>query len=159
MSVHREYTQRLTNQFQAGPFDATGAWSTYLWTDSELQANLISFAPTTKSVNGSMVTYNTEVDLIAGLNQIWIGGTPAEPREFLIDMGKEYNLGLKGGDSKIVTMRRVQRTNGTASSGGVGGTSPAYNSYWTPVLNKLSASPQLNTVPDFPILPVTVSRV
>ena len=157
MSIRREFAQRLTNQFKAGPYDSTGAWTTYLWTETDLQ---VAFAVSPKpTINGNMVTYNTEANLITGLNNVWAGGIEAVPHEILIDMGKEYNIGLKGGDSRIVVMRRVQRTNGTAGSGGVGGTSPAFNCYWTPVLNKLSASPQLNTVPAFPILPVTVSRV
>ena len=157
MSIRREFAQRLTNQFQASPSPSEDSWSTYLWTEAELQ---VAFAESPKpTINGTMVTYNTEADLITGINNVWVGGLLAVPHEILIDMGKEYNIGLKGGDSRIVVMRRVQRTNGTAGSGGVGGTSPAFNCYWTPVLNKLSASPQLNTVPAFPILPVTVSRV
>jgi len=159
MSLHREFAQRLTNQFVASPSPTEDAWSTYLWTDAEMQTNLINFAPTTKTVVGNVITYNTEANLIAGINQLWVGGTLAKPHEILIDMGKEYNIGLKGVDSRIVVMRRVQRTTGTAGSGGVGGSSPGFDCYWTPILNKLSASSQLNTDPLYPILPVTVSRL
>ena len=158
MSIRREFAQRITNQFQASPSPSEDAWSTYLWTEAELQ---VAFAASpTPTINGNMIAYNTEADLITGLTtNVWVGGLAAVPHEILIDMGKEYNIGLKGGDSRIVVMRLVQRTNGTAGSGGVGGTSPGFNCYWTPVLNKLSASPQLNTNPAYPILPVTVSRV
>jgi hypothetical protein len=159
MLTTRTFSQRLTNQFQASPSPTEDAWTTYLWTDAEMQTNLINFAPTTKTVVGSVITFNTEVNLIAGINQIWVGGLAARPHEILIDMGKEYSIGLNGGDSRIVVMRRVQRTSGTAGSGGVGGSSPDYDCYWTPILNKLSASSQLNTNPLFPILPVTVSRI
>ena len=153
------FAQRLTNQFQASPSPIEDAWTTYLWTDAEIQTQLINYAPTTKTVTGSVITFNTEANLIAGMNSTWGGGLAARPHEILIDMGKEYSIGLKGGDSRILVMRRVQRTTGTAGSGGVGGTYPDYDCYWTPVLNKLSASSQLNTDPLYPILPVTVSRV
>ena len=159
MSIRREFAQRLTNQFQASPSPAEGAWSTFLWTDAEMQTNLLNFAPTTKTVVGSVITYNTEANLIAGMNQMWFGGVAAGPHEILIDMGKEYSIGLKGVDSRILVMRRVQRTTGTAGSGGVGGSSPGFDCFWTPILNKLSASPQLNIDPTNPILPVTVSRI
>lgn len=159
MNTRTEFAQRLTNQFQASPSPTEDAWTTFLWSDAELQTQLINYAPTTKTVTGSVITFNTEANLIAGINSMWAGGLAARPHEILIDMGKEYSIGLKGGDSRIVVMRRVQRTTGTAGTGGVGGTSPAYDCYWTPVLNKLSASPQLNTDPLNPILPVTVSRV
>ena len=159
MSIRREFAQRVTNQFQASPSQTEDAWTTYLWSDAEMQTNLLNYAPTTKTVVGSVITYNTEANLIAGIHQLWVGGLAAVPHEILIDMGKEYSVGLKGGDSRIVVMRRVQRTTGTAGSGGVGGTSPGYDCYWTPVLNKLSASAQLNADPTNPILPVTVSRI
>lgn len=165
MSVHREFAQRPSNYFRAAAYDANFAYSTYLYTDEELQES-IAYAPSKRTVNGSMVTYSTAADLITGMGIIWNGldvlhphGIPSEPYELLLDMGKEYNFGFKGGDSKILTMRRVQRTNGTAASGGVGGTAPTYNCYWTPIINKLSASSELNPDPTNPILPVTVSRI
>ena len=120
------------------------------------------------NVNGTMVQYNSDSDLINGFIYAWdnMSALSANPYEILIDMGKELRFGYKGGDSSLLVFRRVQRTTGSAASGGVGGGplpvyTTNYDTYWTVVENKLSASTlfNANTTPTPATYPVTVTRI
>jgi len=159
MSIDRHFAERRTSS----NFVASNSTSisdpelhflTYLFEDSEIKTNLknTSYKPT---INGNMIIFNNKSDFIQGCNYFWLeSGIPSDPCEVLYDLGKEISIGYKGGDSKLITLRLVRRTNGSVSSGGLGST------YWITVSNKLSASAEFNITPTFPFtLPVNVTRV
>ena len=159
MSIDRHFAERRTSS----NFVASNSTSvsdpdlhflTYLFDDSEIKTNLTNtqYKPT---VNGNMIIFNNKSDFIQGCNYFWLNsGFPSEPVEVLYDLGKEINIGYKGSDSKLITLRLVRRTNGSVSSGGLGAT------YWIVVFNKLSSSSEFNITETFPYtLPVTVTRI
>ena len=159
MSIDRHFAERRTSS----NFVASNSTSisdpelnflTYLFEDSEIKTYLTN-GPYKPAINGNMIIFNNKSDFIIGCNDFWLNsGIPAEPVEVLYDLGKEINIGYKGGDSKLVTLRLVRRTNGGISSGGIGPT------YWITVFNKLSSSSEFNQTPEFPYtLPVTVTRI
>jgi len=169
-SVSRGFATRITNRFVAngnvnyngGPGTFTGgAW---LVTFGSMVPTLAFFNPTYDqpfvTLKCKFVTFGSTGDLVAALNAVWNNvSLTTVPYETLIDMGREIKFGVRGGQSDLVTFRVVQRTNGLASSSGVGGVpsygvgnDTGYNTYLVPVENKLSGLALAD------VFPVQVSR-
>ena len=106
------------------------------------------------------VTFNSTSDLVSALNAVWNNvSLTTQPYETLLDMGREIKFGVTGGQSDLVTFRVVQRTNGLATAGGVGGSASygvgndvGFNTYLVPIENRLSG----NALAD--VFPVQISR-
>lgn len=169
-SVGRGYSIRPTPRFVAngnvnfngGPGTFTGgAW---LVTFAEMYPTLAFFNPTYDqpfiNLKCKFVTFNSTSDLVSALNAVWNNvSLTTQPYETLLDMGREIKFGVTGGQSDLVTFRVVQRTNGLATAGGVGGSASygvgndvGFNTYLVPIENRLSG----NALAD--VFPVQISR-
>ena len=165
-SVSRGFAQRPTNRFVANGNVAENGFTAGAWLSSfnQMLPVLAFWNPVYDmppyTLKCKFVAFASRSDLIAALTTVWNNVTLASaPYETLIDMGREVKFGITGGEGDLVTFRLVQRTNGTADTRGVGGTSVSglsndqgYNTYLVPVENKLSAYDLAG------VFPVQVSR-
>jgi hypothetical protein len=169
-SVGRGYSIRPTTRFvangnvnyQGGPGTFTGgAW---LVTFAEIYPTCSFFRATFDqpfiNLKCKFATFENTDDLVAALNAVWNNvSLTTQPYETLLDMGREIKFGVKGGQSDLVTFRVVQRTNGLASAGGVGGAASygvgndvGFNTYLVPIENRLSGGALAD------VFPVQISR-
>lgn len=167
-SVGRGYSIRPTTRFIANGNvnDAAGSFTGGAWlvTFAEIYPTLSYFRARFDqpfiNLKCKFATFDNVEDLVAGLNAVWDNVTlTTQPYETLLDMGREIKFGVKGGQSDLVTFRVVQRTNGLASAGGVGGSASygvgndvGFNTYLVPIENRLSGGALAG------VFPVQISR-
>lgn len=169
-SVGRGYSIRPSKRFVANGnvnyLGAPGSFTGGAWlvTFAEMYPTLAFFNPTYDQpfiqLKSKFVSFANSADLVSALTAVWNNrDLTTQPYETLIDMGREIHFGVTGGQSDLVIFRVVQRTNGLATAGGVGGAASygtgndvGFNTYLVPIENRLSGGALAD------VFPVQISR-
>jgi len=124
-SVQATIAQRPTKKFVVTPVKFTQIGSSpytvtvsapKIYTEAQVVALIAATNSTYQSV-GRVYLVNTAANLVTIIGAIDAAGTSLAIGESLTDMGAQFSVGLQGGESKIVTFRKVKRSNGTLAQG------------------------------------------
>ena len=118
-SVQATIAQRPTKKFTVTPVkfaqDGTTPFAVTfsapkIYTQEALVA-LIAAANASYQSVGSVYLVNTMANLAAFIGAADAAGSSLNIGESLTDMGAQFSVGLQGGESKIITFRKVKRSN------------------------------------------------
>jgi len=115
-SVSRGYSQPITNSL------AVVTSNTYWHDKANLEGN---FVPGSAVQTGSIYLVDTVSNLSTFIVNVGSGGAAGnwgqvDVKTTLKDMGKDFIVGLQGGESKLITFRLVQVADQSSTTGGSG---------------------------------------
>lgn len=162
-SVQATFAQRVTKKFTVTPVKFAQAGSPgfaitvsapKIYTQGALVA-LIAAANASYQSVGSVYLVNTMANLAAFIGTADAAGSSLNIGESLTDMGSQLSVGLQGGESKILTFRKVKRSNALLAASGDDG-----NNGYVVVENVLSECAEtVNSVALLGLLEPGVARV